>query len=472
MVLFLYNIKYFGGFMLLRDIINTSSKIKFNNIKLNSKDINKNDLFIPFGGVENRNKYINDALNRKCSAVITNINYNNKKVFKVDNLNDEIISIFNKYYNYPLKNIKLIGVTGTDGKTTITSILSDMLNCPSVGTNGFKINNKYQKLDNTTPSLDILYKCFKESCNYNNVVMEVSSEAYLRNRLGNLKFDIGVLSDVTRDHLDKHKSLDNYINCKLELFKHSKISILNRDSKYYELFKNNSHKYYSYGFNKRSDLRIISYKLCIDYSIIKFKYKNKKYRVKYNLVGKFNVYNLACCILTLISLGYNIEDILKRINNINKVLGRMDIVYNNKYKIIIDYAHTENSTKNVLKFLRKFNKNIITVVGCAGDRFKDKRSIIGNIVLKYSKLVIFTMDDPRYEDVNNIIEEMIGNNKKKNYLKIINRTKAIEKGISLCKRNYILLILGKGSDTYMAINNKLEYYSDYDTVYSLIKNNN
>ena len=237
--------------MLLKNIINTSSKRKFNDIKLNSKDINKNDLFIPFGGVEDRNNYISDALNKKCSCIITNINYNNKKVFKVDNLDNEIINIFNKYYNYPLKNTKLIGITGTDGKTTITSILSDMLNCPSIGTNGFKINNDYQKLDNTTPSLDILYKCFNKSSDYNNVVMEVSSEAYLRNRLGNLKFDIGVLSDITRDHLDKHENLDNYINCKLELFKHSNISILNRDSKYYKLFKNNSNKYYSYGFNNR-----------------------------------------------------------------------------------------------------------------------------------------------------------------------------------------------------------------------------
>ena len=456
--------------MLLSDIINTNSKIKFNDIKLNSKDINKLDLFIPFGGVENRNKYIKDALNRKCSCIIANIDYKNKKVFKVDNLDKEIINIFNKYYNYPLLNTKLIGVTGTDGKTTISSIISDMLSCPMIGTNGFKINNKYRELNNTTPSLDILYKCFNESRNYNNIVMEVSSEAYLRNRLGNLIFDIGVLSNITRDHLDKHDSLDNYVNCKLELFKHSKISILNHDSKYFELFKNNSNKYYSYGFNKKSDLRIINYKLYLDYSIIKFKYKNKVYKVKYNLVGKFNVYNISASILTLISLGYSIDDIIKRINNINKVLGRMDVVYNKDYKILIDYAHTENATKNVLKFLRKFNKNIITIVGCAGERFKDKRKSIGNMVLKYSKLVIFTMDDPRNENVFDIINDMIGSSKKKNYIKIIDRYLAIKKGISLCKKNYILLILGKGFDNYMAINNNKEYYSDYDSVFNLINN--
>ena len=299
--------------------------------------------------------------------------------------------------------------------------------------------------------------------------MEVSSEAYLNNRIGELEFDIGILSNITRDHLDKHKSLKNYINSKLELFKHSKISIINHDSKYYDLVKNNSRKYLSYGFNKKSDLRIIKYKLYIDSSIIWFKYKNKKYKVKYPLVGLFNVYNIACSILTLISLGYEIPDILKRVCNIKSVLGRMELVYNRKYKIIIDYAHTENSTLNVLKFYKRFNKNIITIVGCAGDRYKEKRKNIGSIVLKYSKLVIFTMDDPRCESVDDIIKDMISDTNRKNYLIIKSRTKAIKKGISLCKQNYILLILGKGRDNYMLINDLKVPYSDYETVNNLVK---
>ncbi|MBQ8892588.1 MAG: UDP-N-acetylmuramoyl-L-alanyl-D-glutamate--2,6-diaminopimelate ligase [Bacilli bacterium] len=454
--------------MYLKEIINTKSNINFHDIKLNSNDVNKHDLFIPFGGVSDRNKYINMALKKGCSAIITDKKYNNKKVFLVDNLNKEIIDIFDIYYDFPLKNTHLIGITGTDGKTTISSIISDMLKCPSIGTNGFKFKGSYLKLDNTTPSIDILYKCFNKSREFKNIVMEVSSEAYLTKRIGDLEFDVGVFSNITKDHLDKHKNIDNYINCKLELFKHSKIGILNHDSKYYNLFKNNCKKSLSYGFNKKSDLRIIKYKLYIDNSIIWFKYNKKIYKVKYNLVGVFNVYNIACSILTLISLGYDMNDILKRISNVKSVLGRMDVVYNKKYKIVIDYAHTENSTLNVLKFYRKYSRNIITIVGCAGGRYKDKRKVIGDIVLKYSKLVIFTMDDPRYEDVNLIIKEMIDGSKKKNYLVIEERSMAIEKGISLCKKNYILLILGKGHDNYMLINNLKIPYSDYSTVLKLI----
>ena len=454
--------------MYLKEIINTNSKIKFRDIKLNSKDIKKGDLFIPYGGVNDRNNYITDAINRKCSSIITDKYFNNKKVFYVNNLDSKIINIFDKYYNYPLKNINLIGITGTDGKTTTASILSDMLDSPSIGTNGFRINNNYLSLDNTTPSLDILYKCFNMGRKFNNIIMEVSSEAYLRNRLGNLKFNIGILTDITKDHLDKHKTIDNYINCKLELFKHSNISILNHDSKYYKLFKNNSNKYYSYGFNSKSNLRIIKYKLYLNYSIMWFKYNKRIYKIKYNLCGKFNVYNIASSILTLLVLNYNIDDILKRINKIGEVKGRMNFINYKNYHFLIDYAHTEKSTLNVLKFIRKFNKNIITIVGCAGDRYKDKRKNIGEFVLKYSKYAIFTSDDPRYENPKDIIREMINKSKKNNYEIIINRYDAIKKSIILASKKDIILILGKGSDNYMLIENKKIPYNDFNTVFDIL----
>ena len=454
--------------MYLKEIIDTDKKNKYNSIKLDSRDIEKGDIFIPLGESCNKNKYIEEAIKKKCSFIITDVNCNNKKVINVKNINSEIINIFNKYYNYPLRNTKLIGVTGTDGKTTIASILSNMLDCPSIGTNGFKLDNRYYELNNTTPRIDVLYDCFNKCRNDQYIAMEVSSEAYLTNRIGDLPFDIGILTDITVDHLDKHRSMENYIKCKLELFKHSKVSIINRDSKYFDLVKENSQKYFSYGFNKKSDLRILSYKLYLDSSLIIFKYQGKVYKLAYKLVGKFNVSNIACCILTLITLGYSMDEIKIRISNLKVVPGRMDLVYNKKYKIVIDYAHTESATKNILKFYKKYGK-IITVVGCAGGRYKEKRSKIGNLVLKYSKKVIFTSDDPRYEDVDDIIKEMIGNSRKSNYFIIKNRKLAIKKGISLCKKNYILLILGKGCDKYMLIMDKKIPYSDYTSVFENVE---
>lgn len=453
--------------MYLKEIIDTNEDIEFKRICFNSKDIKKGDLFIPYGGID-RYKYISDALKKGCSLVISDKEYKSKKIFKINNLDKKIVSILNKYYNYPLKNIKLIGVTGTDGKTTVTSILSDLLKCPSIGTNGFVLGNNNYPLNNTTPSIDILYDCFKKSCNFNykNIVMEVSSEAYLTNRIGLLPFDIAIFTNITKDHLDKHKTFDNYLECKLKLFKNSKISILNRDSKYYYKFKDNSHISYSYGFKIGSDLKILYYKLFIDKSLICFKYQGKKYKLYYNLLGKFNVYNIACIILTMLKLGYKIDEILERFKNIKQISGRMEIFSINNKTIVLDYAHTANATLNILKFFRKFNKNIITIVGCAGDRYKEKRKEIGSIVLKYSKLVIFTMDDPRYENPNTIIDEMIGSTRKNNYIKILDRKKAIKYAILNSRETDLILILGKGRDNYMLINNKKIKYSDYDVIKS------
>ena len=454
--------------MKIKDIIETDKKGKIRKIKLNSQDISKNDVFIPYGGVENRDKYIKDVIN-KCSYVIKEEN-KSSKIIMVKNLAKEIITIFNKYYNYPLKNIKLIGITGTDGKTTVTSILGNLLNSSTIGTNGFKLNDHYHSLSNTTPSLDILFNCFSKARDNQEkyIAMEVSSEAYLHKRIGELPFTIGILTNITKDHLDKHKTLKNYIHCKLELIKHSKISILNHDSKYYSLFKQHSQRTYSYGFNKYSTLRIISYKLYFNKSRITFKYKNKKYTIEYPLLGKFNVYNMACSILTLLVLNFDMNDILKKVKNIKPVLGRMEIFSKKNKYIVLDYAHTERATFEVLKFFKKYKK-IITVVGCAGDRYKEKRKEIGKIVLKYSLLGIFTMDDPGYEDVKEIIHDMLEKTKRNNYLIILNREEAISKAINLANDDTIILILGKGRDNYIRIGNKKIPYNDFKIIKKYLK---
>ena len=454
--------------MRIKDILDKDIDIKFNNIVLNSKNAKEGDLFIPYGGVEDRTMYIRDALSKKCSAVITDKDYEDDldKVIKVKNLDKEIINIFNKYYDYPLKDIKLIGVTGTDGKTTVANVLSNLLDCPSIGTNGFIINGKSMPLSNTTPSLDVLYTCFDEARNNkaNHIVMETSSEAYLTKRIGALPYDIAIFTNITKDHLDKHKTFENYLNCKLELFRNSKIGILNHDSNYYYEFRDASKESYSYGYKRGSTLRIISQRLYFDKSIINFKYQGKKYKLTYPLLGSFNVYNVAAIILTMLVLGYNMDEKFARFKNIKQVNGRMDIVYKDKFYVVIDYAHTTNSTTNVLEFFHKWNKNIITIVGSAGGRYKEKRKEIGKVALKYSKLVIFTMDDPRYEDPSNIINDMLNNTKKTNYEKIVNREVAISYAIKNAKPGDLILILGKGGDSYMLVEDKKLPFSDYEIV--------
>lgn len=452
--------------MKLNKLINTNLDIDINSIKTNSKDIEKGDIFVCTLGTLDKTKYIEDAINKGCSVIITDkdikIDYN---IIKVDNIDKVLLDMLNKYYDYPLKDIKLIGVTGTDGKTSTVSILSNMTDCASIGTNGFIYRDKIIELNNTTPSLDKLFYLFNIARNNNikYIFMEVSSESYLTNRIPGLKFDIGVLTNITVDHLDKHKTFDNYFKCKMEVFKNSKYSIINSDCNYYNDILNYLDSYSTYGNN--GDIKLVNYELFSNYTNITFSYNNQEYHIKSSLIGIYNVYNLLCSIMVLLALKFDLNDIIERINNIKNIRGRNEYLYDKDFKIVIDHAHTFDATKNIIDFFNSVKENrLIVILGCAGGRYIEKRSIIGNYVLNNSDLVIFTEDDPRDESVDNIIDDMINNSKNTNYLRINNRYDAILKGINLATKNDIILILGRGRDNIMHRNNEDIIFSDYDTV--------
>lgn len=450
--------------------MNIEKLIKKNHIRTNSKDIQKGDIFFCTLGLVDKNKYIDEALERGASLVISNTNYDNKKVIKVNDLDNYLREMLDLKYQYPLNNTTLIGVTGTDGKTTTASLIRMMLMGASIGTNGLEYNNRQFELSNTTPSLDHLYEAFYQikKKKINNIVMEVSSESYLTKRIPTLQFQVGIFLNISKEHLDKHKDFNNYLGCKKKLLLNSKIKIINRDTKYFKEIVKDLDSYLTFGF-KKSDLQIINYQLFLDKTIIEFKYQEKNYTITSPLLGKYNIDNLMAAILCLLSLGYDIEDVIKRIRLIKTIPGRMETLSFPK-KIFIDYAHTEHATKEVLMFLDKYIcMPIILVIGCAGGRYKEKRSIIGKLALKYAKTVVFTSDDPRWEDPKTIIQEMIGKTRKKNYEIIISREEAINKALDIAKDNELIVILGKGRDNYMAIKNELITYSDIDVIQKYFK---
>ena len=433
--------------------------IKKHDIKTNTKEIKKGDIFVCTLGGYDKTKYIQDAKKKKCSFVITQSDIN----IDIDLYLKELLD---KKYHYPLENMNLIGITGTDGKTTVVTILREMLGGASIGTNGVEYLDKKIEINNTTPSLDNLYRYFNiiNNAKIKNTIMEVSSESYLTKRIPHLTFDIGVFLNISKEHLDKHPSFNNYLECKKELLENSKIRIINRDSKYFKEITDGLDNYYTFGF-KKSDLRIIKYRLSINNTHVWFKYENKKYHIISPLLGKYNIYSLAGSILCMLKMGYAIDDVIRRINDIKTIPGRMERLFRHEKEIIIDYAHTIGATKNILLFLKKHSKKkIITIVGCAGGRYKEKRPLIGCYAMKYSKKVIFTSDDPRDEKVINIINEMIGKSRKNNYYIVSNRRDAIITGLSICQKNDLLLILGKGRDNYMAINNDKIEYCDIEVI--------
>ena len=457
--------------MKIKKILDKKINMDINGIKTDSRLIKKGDIFACTLGLIDKHKFINDAIKRGCKLVLTNRDIsNNIKYIKFENLENDFKNILDEYYHYPLENKNLIGVTGTDGKTTIVTILRYMLEGASIGTNGLEYFDYEEDLYNTTPSLDKLYECFNKigKENISNIIMEVSSESYLTKRIPNLKFNIGVFTNITNEHLDKHKDFDDYFNCKMKLLENSDISVINHDSKYFKEIIKHTNNYVTYG-KRNSTITLLKYKLKIDKTLIWFKYQKKKYYIESPLLGKFNVENILACILVLLKLNYSIEEIIKRISLIKNVKGRLELIQKNNKNILIDYAHTINATKNILEFVKKYShKKIITVVGCAGGRYKDKRKIIGKLTLKYSWKVIFTTDDPRWENACDIIKDMLNNTKKKNYYVIINRMDAIKLGYHLLDSNSILLILGKGRDKYMAIKNKKIPYSDIDVLENII----
>lgn len=455
--------------------------ILINDIKINSKEVKNNDLFVCIKGVNiDRHDYVLDAINHGAVAIVASKKIDvSVPVIYVDDCNLELANLCRKFYDYPEEKLDIIGITGTNGKTTVASIIKDMIgdDCAYLGTNGIKCANFDEKITNTTPDADRLFKYFKRfvdnGCKY--LSMEASSEAFLRNRLNNIMFKVGIITNITEDHLNVHKTIENYVSCKQEIIKHLKddgVLILNADDKYFIDTKNKARgKVLTFG-KTNADLIISSISEYVDKTDITINYNGVLYNITSPLLGEFNVYNLAAGILTLLSLGYDMNDIISRIHNITVPRGRMEFLdFGQKYHIILDYAHTPDAFIKIYDYLNRVKKGrIITVTGSAGGREKEKRKDMGKIVLDNSDYCLFTMDDPRDEDVNGIIDDLVSITDKTNYERIIEREEAINKALSMANDDDIILIAGKGDDNYMAIGKEYLLYSDRMVIEKYFKN--
>ena len=463
----------------LSELYNTLDDRLIKSIKINSKEVEPGDIFVCTMGVTaDRHNFIDEAINNGASAVVVSRDVGEKAVpvIKVDDTNLELRKLCSKFYDYPYTKAFMIGVTGTNGKTTVAEIVYQLLgeSCAYIGTNGRKYKGKHFSMRNTTPDVDRLYMYFKEfidnSCD--TICMETSSEAFYRHRLDDIRYDIGIVTNITEDHLNIHKTIENYVGCKCQLVRQVKddgYSILNSSDKYFDKFKMEAKgTVVSYGYKDSDTLKIEDYTLKRDKTIINFKYNNKTYEVISPLLGSFNVDNLAAAILCVLCKGISFDEITKRVLNIKQIEGRMEIMpFVSKYTVILDYAHTTDALDNILTFLNMVkDARIITVTGSAGGREATKRPSMGKVVLEKSDYVIFTMDDPRFEDPNKIIDDLVSESDKTNYERIVDREKAIYKALDIAEDNDIILIAGKGRDDYMAVDDKYLPYCDYDVIKS------
>lgn len=442
------------------------------NIKDDSRLVKKGDIFVALKD----NTYILDAIKNGASKVVVKNGSYNVSTINVKNPRKYLINYLKYNYYKQISDINLIGITGTNGKTTTCFLIYEALNklgikCGYIGTIGFYLDKKIKDLNNTTPDLIELYELLlnaKEK-NYNYVVMEVSSHALEMSRINSLLFDTAIFTNLTHEHLNYHKTMKNYALAKQKLFKNLKKNnktIVNIDDKYKNYFLHNDS--ITYGFNK-SDYQIINYFVKKGKTYFKIKHKNNIYKFKMNLIGRYNIYNMLIVIIYLHNLNYSFKKIRKIIKNLKLPSGRMEKIKYKKNLIIIDYAHTVDATEKILKALQDIkHNNIYTVVGCGGEFDKEKRPIIGKTASELSDYVIITSDNPRNEDPYKIADEMIQNLDKINYEIDINRKNAINKGIQKLVKSDILLILGKGHENYQVINGEKIKFNDKEIVLDII----
>ena len=371
-----------------------------------------------------------------------------------------------------MSSIKIIGVTGTNGKTTTASTIYKILlnlgyKVALQGTRGFFINEIcVEDYSLTTPvqlgNFINIQKAIQNSCQY--FVMEVSSHAIEQNRIEGLSFALKIHTNITRDHLDYHKTIEEYIRVKNLFLSDESKKLINIDDK---VVKFNPTNAFTYSLENSSNFKVLKFELK-DNMNVEFLYENKNYKFFTNMMGIFNIYNLIASIAAVhITTNEKLENICKVVENFNSISGRMEIV-STKPLVIVDFAHTPDGMDEVLKSFP--NKEIICVFGAGGNRDALKRPLMGEVASKYSKHIVVTSDNPRFEEPKKIIEDILnGIDDKSNVIVIEDRKEALKKAISLANDKSVVLILGKGDERAQIIGDKKFEFSDKDEVLKILE---
>ena len=447
------------------------------NIKTDSRKVDTGDTFVAIKGhTVNGHNFIEQAINRGASKIVAEYGNYNVDTLIVDDtekwLNDYLVDNYSDLF----KDIKFIGITGTNGKTTTAYLTSGMLtklniNNAYIGTIGYYVNSELvYELENTTPDILSLYNVLLDAKekDVKVIVMEVSSHSLSYGRINGIKFDVAGFTNLTEDHLDYHKTMDNYLDAKkliLNYLKEDGIMISNIDDEYGKCFQYKNFK--TLGFNN-SDYQILDYEFTNLTTKIKFKY-DKEYFVETNLLNKFNIYNYITALAFLNNIGISIDSIIDITKEIYAPNGRNEIIKVGNSKAIIDYAHTPDAVEKIItSTLENKLGKIITIIGCGGDRDNKKRPIMGNIATSLSDYVILTNDNPRTEDPKNIMNDIVSGIDKDNYEIVFNRCEAIKKGLEMLNDSDTLLILGKGHEDYQIIGHEKIHLSDKEEVIKFI----
>ncbi|MCC7158543.1 MAG: UDP-N-acetylmuramoyl-L-alanyl-D-glutamate--2,6-diaminopimelate ligase [Ignavibacteria bacterium] len=462
-----------------------------NKLCYNSSSIEQNDVFFAIKGFKaDGNVYIKDALDKGAKAVFTDSEpgINDSRIYKVKDCRKIMAVMSNVFYGYPSKRMIMTGVTGTNGKTTVSSLINFVLQSTGkktglIGTNGNYINKRFIKTEHTTPESVELNSLLKEMADegVQYAVMEVSSHSLALNRVYGVDFDTAVYTNLTPEHLDFHNTMQEYFEAKKILFdsmkriggKNIKPAVIYNCNDEYgtKIVGSTEAERISYGFgcgtysakNLEMDMNGMSFEVLVPHNGEDI----EKIKIKTKLTGKFNVHNILAAIAALKSLKIDYKNIIKFIEEFQPVEGRFNrIKLSNGASAIIDYSHTPDSLLKTITTIReildesKSKGSIITIFGCGGNRDKLKRPLMGDVAAKNSDEVIITSDNPRDEDPMTIIDDIKAGITQDNYSIEENRELSIKKAFEMSKKGDVILIAGKGHETYQEIKGVKYHLSD------------
>jgi UDP-N-acetylmuramoyl-L-alanyl-D-glutamate--2,6-diaminopimelate ligase len=462
-------------------------------ISYDSRKIKPNFIFFAIKGFkEDGNKYIDKAIENGAGVVFTELDVRNlnKKYkdtgvyfFKVDGIRKFIARMSSEFYGNPSEKLKLIGVTGTNGKTTIAYIIKAIIEvagykCGLLGTIDYMIGENKHVSNLTTPEAVEINEMLREMVDAGQkfCVMEVSSIALVLERVYSLDFDAGIFTNLSSEHLDLHKTMENYLEAKkilFDLLDEKRVAVSNKDDIYGEnILRDTKAKKIYYSINNESEYKATNEAFSIEGLEFELSSGEQNYRITSKLSGRFNIYNVLAAIALVREFGIDFNIIQKVISNFEPVNGRFNkIKLSNGAYAVIDYSHTSDSLKNAIESAIEIRDNqmlkgkVITIFGCGGNKDKIKRPVMGKFATQLSDLTIITSDNPRYEKPMDIIDEILeGIDKSKSYEVDERREEAIKKGIEISSEGDIILICGKGHETYQEVEGVRSHFDDKEIV--------
>ena len=466
-----------------KDLVNFKN-VDVTGISYNSKTTKKGDIFICLTGeYTDGHEYAKNAIENGAVALLVEHPVDAGKIpqIVVSSTRHKIADIADRFYSSPSKGINLIGITGTNGKTTVTHLIQKILEengqkCALIGTLGYKLssNGEYRDAKHTTPQapeLQATLRMIKDVEKIDNVVMEVSSHALEQNRVGGCQFNGAVLTNLTQDHLDYHITMDNYFEAKALLFKRleeNDFAVINADDNYAERFLSvipENVKVLTYGVKKDADIIAKDINFSLNGAEFTLVIKNNEYKVNLHMNGMFSVYNVLAAVSASIAMGIDLKTSLKALENVKGVAGRFEVVAK-KPLVIVDYAHTPDGLENVLNSAREITPKdgkLICLFGCGGDRDATKRPKMGAIAEKIADKIIITSDNPRSEDPQQIITDIIAGLKNVNTETVIvepDRGHAIALLKTIADNNDVVVIAGKGHENYQILKDRTIHFDD------------